>query len=241
MLAANLALVKLPSSFLLPTFQPPILSITAMANEISACVWIELIKSNSSFTKDTQNCVRPFALVAFCSCVKLRFMRPSRSIFFVENQLLVHPFFCTERRQPAHLTTNHLCWKQVPKHGFWPRIGPILLPRQILRRNSPPSTLGGLPTSPQGMLSSPSHFLQALFEGSAILQSNMCFVCLFLRFFGNCHCCLLIRKLLEVPLPSIFHCLHAKQSQETMLLLGRSPLLYKHNLRNFRLHTVETD
>ena len=69
-LAANIGPTQfscLPSS----SSHPPFLSITAMAYENSAFVWMALSKSNLSSTKDTQNCFTTFSLVRFALAPKI--------------------------------------------------------------------------------------------------------------------------------------------------------------------------
>ena len=45
--------------------QPPILSITTVAQENSAFVWMAFSRSNPSSTKDCQNCLKMYSLVYF--------------------------------------------------------------------------------------------------------------------------------------------------------------------------------
>ena len=45
----------------------------------------------------------------------------SLSVFLTEQPFLSQPFVCTDLRQPEHfwhLTSDHLGWEKMPKHGF---------------------------------------------------------------------------------------------------------------------------
>ena len=142
-----------------------------------------------------------------------------------------------------------LCWK----YSF-SLIGPILLLGLILRSNCPPSTLVGLSTSPQGMLSNPALFraslvwmkelpdLQDFCVICTLTESIKFFVCLFVHSFDNWHSCWLIRLSQEVSLcrrsfavcmPSIL--------QKVMPLLRGFPPLSEHSLRHFQLQKAKVE
>ena len=90
------------------SFQSLTLSMTAIAYENSAVVWIEhgcpdLLPSRLSH--------RTFFCVQLC-----RVQHPC-AFAGIEKLFLVLPFVCIQRMYPTKFSFYHKCWKQNPEHG----------------------------------------------------------------------------------------------------------------------------
>ena len=115
----------------LSSYHPPILSITALAFENSAFLWP---KSNSSSTKDIQNCFATYSRVSVALALNSASGQLLRVFSPIKKGFLFFSFHCIDCRNSAHLSSDYRHQKQVPEH-----LPCYCYRKPELRRRKPPS------------------------------------------------------------------------------------------------------
>ena len=125
--------VWLPPSIPPPSVQEPILSMTAIAHETSAIVWIKWAKSNESLTYEVHTCVRIFSLVDFSFASSATPCGSSISDFLSRNNLMsVH--------SSGQRGGNLHCWPPITGAGsIWQNVCvDFEVRKHKLRKSVPP-------------------------------------------------------------------------------------------------------
>ena len=113
MLAANPAPTQFSCSS--PSSHPPILSITAVADECSAFVWDCVVQIERVLHERRPELFHDIFSRELGPLTHL-YVRPCSSCFLVKEAFVFFPFLCSDWRNSVCLPSNHRAQEQVPKH-----------------------------------------------------------------------------------------------------------------------------